>query len=240
MRGPCKVSCFLLSTALMSHEQGKAATMVNSGRGHQGFNLKFLLRGKVLAGARGSCPAGNHVWAGPAVRRSEHVSQASCNCPVIYYFLLHWKREICFWFSLRHRILITRVANLWMCNVILSVKMSPWLYLAGIFLRLILLICACICNSPFVLWDNEVSDSSLLVLLIYFSDLPLLISSLNEAFLIFFSARKLLMSPNSFFFVPRALLVLLCFPGISWFLEVDRWILACDYLRRRKPVSFAP
>lgn len=51
----------------MSHEQGKAAVVVNSGRGHSGFNLKFLLKGKVLAGARGSCAAGNHVWAGSAV-----------------------------------------------------------------------------------------------------------------------------------------------------------------------------
>lgn len=34
----------------MSHEQGKAAVVVNSGRGHLGFNLKFILRVKVLAG----------------------------------------------------------------------------------------------------------------------------------------------------------------------------------------------
>lgn len=180
----------------MSHEQGKAATVVNSGRGHQGFNLKFLLRGKVLAGARGSCPAGNHVWAGPAVRRSEHVSQASCNCPVIYYFLLHWKCEICFWFGLRHRILITRVANLWVCNVILSVKMSPWFLFA--------------CVIDILLWSPLINFLSKLSI----SNLFQLESSW---------CRRIV-----FFFVPQAPLVVLCFPGIGWFLEVDHWILACD------------
>lgn len=53
----------------MSNEQGKAAVVVNSGRGHPGFNLKFLLRSKVLAGERSSYPAGNHVWAEPAFCR---------------------------------------------------------------------------------------------------------------------------------------------------------------------------
>lgn len=71
----------------MSHEQGKAAVVVNSGRGHLGFKFKFILRGKFLGGGVRLLPS----WQ-PYVGRtyhpihgSERVSHSSCNCPVIYY-----------------------------------------------------------------------------------------------------------------------------------------------------------
>lgn len=137
----------------MSHKEGKAAVVLNSGRRHLEFYLKFLLRRMVLTGARGSCPAGNHVWAGPAIHGDEHVMQASFNCPMIYYFLLHWKCAIFFWFGLQHNILITEVANL--SDVIWSFSQNICLILfSWDFLRWLWLICTCISNSPFELWDD--------------------------------------------------------------------------------------